>query len=325
MAAGRTTSRPRSRADGSRTPRRDPGSAPSSLRGDRARRSAPPRSKLAEERRLGLDLARAVCIDQMARHSTIVAPEPDSGSGYADLVTSSINLLTIRGIRIGINWSWLVIFGLIVDARDGRLSEPQRGTLGRDVPRHGARRRRAFFCRLAHELGHAFQAQHEGTKIDGITLGCSGAGSSAMFLGHRAEFRIAIAGPPVSLAIVHRVRSWRAVNRPTFDGVSPARLHQPAAARVQPPPGAAARRRPGPRAPRSGRRREASAGRPRSRQHRPRDRRPHDRRGHLHAALPRAGRGAWFILIGWFLVSAASSELLPHGARRVRGCACATS
>ena len=166
---------------------------------------APPRSKLAEERRLGLDLARAVRIDQMARHSTIVAPEPDSGSGYAELVTSSINLLTIRGIRIGINWSWLVIFGLIVwtlatavfPNRNEGLSD---GTyLAMALVAAGF----FFLSLLAHELGHAFQAQHEGMEIDGITLWLFGgvAKFKGMFRSAGAEFRIAIAGPLVSLAI----------------------------------------------------------------------------------------------------------------------------
>ncbi len=120
-------------------------------------------------------------------------------------MSSSINLLTIRGIRIGINWSWLVIFGLIVwtlatavfPSRNEGLSD---GTyLAMALVAAGL----FFLSLLAHELGHAFQAQHEGMEIDGITLWLFGgvAKFKGMFRSAGAEFRIAIAGPLVSLAI----------------------------------------------------------------------------------------------------------------------------
>jgi Zn-dependent protease/CBS domain-containing protein len=61
-----------------------------------------------------------------------------------------------------------------------------------------------FFCSLlAHELGHALQARREGMEIDGITLWLFGgvARFKGMFPSAGAEFRIAIAGPLVSLVI----------------------------------------------------------------------------------------------------------------------------
>jgi Zn-dependent protease/CBS domain-containing protein len=61
-----------------------------------------------------------------------------------------------------------------------------------------------FFCSiLAHELGHAVQAQRDGMEIDGITLWLFGgvARFKGMFPSAGAEFRIAIAGPVVSLAL----------------------------------------------------------------------------------------------------------------------------
>ena len=60
-----------------------------------------------------------------------------------------------------------------------------------------------FTSLLLHELGHAFQARREGMEIDGITLWLFGgvAQFRGMFPTAGAEFRIAIAGPLVSLVI----------------------------------------------------------------------------------------------------------------------------
>jgi Zn-dependent protease/CBS domain-containing protein len=141
-------------------------------------------------------------------------------------VNPSFNLLTVRGIKIGINWSWLVVFGLIVwslatvvfpDQNPG-LSDPQYAGMALVAAI-------LFFSSLlAHELGHAFQAQHEGMRIEGITLWLFG--GVARFKGNfpsaGAEFRIAVAGPLVSLAIglAASLIAW-GVDLPTVvDGVA---------------------------------------------------------------------------------------------------------
>jgi Zn-dependent protease/CBS domain-containing protein len=114
-------------------------------------------------------------------------------------------LLTVRGIKIGINWSWLVIFGLIVWSLATVVFPEQNKGLS-DAAYAGMAIVAAvlfFSSLLAHELGHAFQAQHEGMQIEGITLWLFGgvARFKGMFPSAGAEFRIAIAGPLVSLAI----------------------------------------------------------------------------------------------------------------------------
>ena len=60
-----------------------------------------------------------------------------------------------------------------------------------------------FGSLLLHELGHAVQARREGMEIDGITLWLFGgvAQFKGGFPSAGAEFRIAIAGPLVSLAL----------------------------------------------------------------------------------------------------------------------------
>ena len=60
-----------------------------------------------------------------------------------------------------------------------------------------------FGCLLLHELGHAVQARREGMAIDGITLWIFGgvARFRGSFPSAGAEFRIAIAGPLITLAL----------------------------------------------------------------------------------------------------------------------------
>jgi Zn-dependent protease len=60
-----------------------------------------------------------------------------------------------------------------------------------------------FASLLLHELGHAWQARREGMEIDGITLWLFGGVSQfkTRFSSAAAEFRIAVAGPLVSLGL----------------------------------------------------------------------------------------------------------------------------
>jgi Zn-dependent protease/CBS domain-containing protein len=60
-----------------------------------------------------------------------------------------------------------------------------------------------FLSILLHEFGHALQARREGIEIDGITLWLFGgvARFKGSFRSAGAEFRVAIAGPLVSLAL----------------------------------------------------------------------------------------------------------------------------
>jgi Zn-dependent protease/CBS domain-containing protein len=120
-------------------------------------------------------------------------------------VSPSFELGRIAGIRIGINWSWLVVFALIVWSLDTTVF-PSR-TPGLSDGTYLAMALAAavvfFASLLAHELGHAVRARREGMEIDGITLWLFGgvARFKGMFPSAGAEFRIAVAGPLVSLAL----------------------------------------------------------------------------------------------------------------------------
>lgn len=118
---------------------------------------------------------------------------------------STVTLGRVRGIDLGIHWTWLIVFVLVAwslaasvfpDAEPG-LSDGEYWALGVGATA-------LFFgSLLLHELGHAVVAQREGMAIDGITLWLFGgvARFRGMFPSAGAEFRIAIAGPLVTLAV----------------------------------------------------------------------------------------------------------------------------
>lgn len=120
-------------------------------------------------------------------------------------MTSSIRLGRLAGVEIGLHWSWAVIFALIVwSLADAVFPETNPGLSDGTYLMMAVIAVIAFFASLlAHELGHATRASREGMEIDGITLWIFG--GVARFRGNfpsaGAEFRIAIAGPVVSLAI----------------------------------------------------------------------------------------------------------------------------
>jgi len=121
------------------------------------------------------------------------------------MMTSSITLGRIAGIRIGIHWSWLVVFGLITWSLATAVFPDQNPGLGDStyIAMAVVAAILFFTSLLLHELGHAFRARREGMEIDGITLWLFGgvAQFRGMFPTAGAEFRIAIAGPLVSLVI----------------------------------------------------------------------------------------------------------------------------
>ena len=122
----------------------------------------------------------------------------------------------LAGVEIGLNWSWLVVFGLILwslsavqfpDALPGRSWETYAAM--------GVSATAVFFgCLILHELGHAIQARREGVQIEGITLWLFGgvAKLAGEFPSAGAEFRMAAAGPLVSLILgalfVVEAKAW---------------------------------------------------------------------------------------------------------------------
>jgi Zn-dependent protease/CBS domain-containing protein len=120
-------------------------------------------------------------------------------------VRDSLTLGRIAGVRFGVNWSWLLVFALIVWTwATGVFPDTNPGYSDRVYVAMAIVAAFLFFGSLvAHELGHALQARREGMEIEGITLWLFGgvAKFKGLFPSAGAEFRIAVAGPLVSLVL----------------------------------------------------------------------------------------------------------------------------
>src|SRR5207249_2793620 len=118
---------------------------------------------------------------------------------------SSVRLGRIAGIEFGVNWSWLVVFALIVwTLASGIFPSTNPGlSNGAYIAMAIVAALFFFLSILLHEFGHALQARREGIEIDGITLWLFGgvARFKGSFLTAGSEFRVAIAGPLVSLVL----------------------------------------------------------------------------------------------------------------------------
>jgi Zn-dependent protease len=117
----------------------------------------------------------------------------------------SIVLGRILGIRVGINWSWLLIAALLVWTLAGAVfPSTNPGLSDATYVAMAAVAALLFFaCIVLHELGHAVQARREQVEIVGITLWMLGgvAKMTSRIRDAGSELRIAIAGPAVSLVL----------------------------------------------------------------------------------------------------------------------------
>jgi len=121
------------------------------------------------------------------------------------VLSGNISLGRIGGVEVRINWSWLVIFALIVwTLADGVFPSTNPGLSGNTHLAMAIVAALLFVVSiLLHELVHAWEARREGLEVDGITLWLFGGVSQFKggFPSAGAEFRIAIAGPLVSLVL----------------------------------------------------------------------------------------------------------------------------
>jgi Zn-dependent protease/CBS domain-containing protein len=120
-------------------------------------------------------------------------------------MSSSFRLFRVRGIEIEAHWTLLLVAALIVwSLADGVFPQTNPGLSDGTYIAMASVAALLFFASiLLHELGHAIQAQRDGVAIDGITLWVFGgvARLRGTMPSAGAEFRVAIAGPLVSLAL----------------------------------------------------------------------------------------------------------------------------
>ncbi|MGH3328977.1 MAG: site-2 protease family protein [Streptomycetales bacterium] len=117
----------------------------------------------------------------------------------------SFTLGRIGGVKVGVNWSVLVIFALIAYGLSaGRFPDAYPGYGTASYLAAGLATAAVFFgSLLAHELAHAIAARRNGLEVEGITLwlfgGVARLGGEARDPG--AELRIAGVGPLVSVLL----------------------------------------------------------------------------------------------------------------------------
>src|SRR3954463_6641688 len=116
----------------------------------------------------------------------------------------SLQLARVLGIRVGVNASWFIVLFLFIYLFEGNFE----ASLGRSSTVAFAVAVAAavlfFGSILLHELGHALAARREGIEVSGIELFLFG-GLMTMSRdtdSPGAEFKVAVAGPLVTVLII---------------------------------------------------------------------------------------------------------------------------
>src|SRR4029453_1671421 len=115
----------------------------------------------------------------------------------------SIQLARVFGIRIGVDISWFFVLFLIIWSLSGNYQDLFPGQDGKAFALATVSALLFFLSILLHELGHAVVAIRNGIPIAGIDLWMFGGVAKLERDTDSAgvEFRVAIAGPLVTLAI----------------------------------------------------------------------------------------------------------------------------
>ena len=116
----------------------------------------------------------------------------------------SIQLVRISGIRIGASPSWFIVLFLAIWWLSDSFRDALGGSSSEGYLTAVAAALLFFVSIILHELGHAFQARREGIEVEGIDLWLFG-GLARLSRDSRTpgeEFRVAFAGPLVTLGIV---------------------------------------------------------------------------------------------------------------------------
>jgi Zn-dependent protease len=116
----------------------------------------------------------------------------------------SLPLLRIFGIRVGVNYSWFLVLFVVIFVLWDSLSDTLDAS-ETTVYVVAVVAAASFFASIvAHELGHALAARREGIAVEGIDLFLFG---GVMKMSREtdtpgAEFRVAVAGPLVTLLLM---------------------------------------------------------------------------------------------------------------------------
>jgi Zn-dependent protease len=116
----------------------------------------------------------------------------------------SLPLVRLFGIRVGVNYSWFLVLFLVIFVLWDSLSETLDASETTVYVVAVVAAASFFASILLHEMGHALAARREGIAVEGIDLFLFG---GVMKMSREtdsagAEFRVAVAGPLVTLAIM---------------------------------------------------------------------------------------------------------------------------
>jgi Zn-dependent protease len=122
------------------------------------------------------------------------------------MAAPGVTLFRVRGIRIAVDFSWFIVLFLIIFWLSGFYRDVLNDDQGATAPYLLAVASAALFFGsiLLHELGHAFVAMRNGIAVSSITLWMFG-GVARLEKDSDTpgtEFKIAVAGPLVTAAIV---------------------------------------------------------------------------------------------------------------------------
>jgi Zn-dependent protease len=122
------------------------------------------------------------------------------------MTAGGVTLFRVRGIRIGVDFSWFIVLFLIIFWLSGQYRDELNLPQGDSEPYFLAVASALLFFGsiLLHELGHAFVAIRKGIGVSAITLWMFG-GVARLEKDSDSpgtEFKIAIAGPLVTAAIM---------------------------------------------------------------------------------------------------------------------------
>src|SRR5918996_402340 len=143
----------------------------------------------------------------MASSEALSRPSVDGGAAKRKQRSMDGNFTIGRfgGVEVRLHWSLLAVVALIVwSLADGVFPDQNPGLSDGTYIAMAIVAAFFFFASLLlHELGHARQARRDGMEIAGITLWLFGgvAQFKGSFPSAGAEFRVAIAGPLVSLGL----------------------------------------------------------------------------------------------------------------------------
>jgi Zn-dependent protease len=116
----------------------------------------------------------------------------------------SLPLLRLFGIRVGVNYSWFLVLFVVIFVLWDSLSDTLEASETTVYVVAVVAAASFFGSIVAHELGHALAARREGIAVEGIDLFLFG---GVMKMSRDtdspgAEFRVAVAGPLVTLLII---------------------------------------------------------------------------------------------------------------------------